>query len=101
MKKLAFLFLFVPSIAFAQAADPDFLTKAIQSLQQQRNNAMDSLASTEARLSAANEALAKANAKVKDDEIKLQDNATKIKDLEEKVKAADKPKENSDGPDHK
>jgi uncharacterized membrane protein len=55
-----------PSIVFAQQVDPEFLQKAISSLQIQRNNALDAQVVSESKLATANEQLAKANQKIKE-----------------------------------
>lgn len=65
---------FVSTASFAQQAqqpDPAFLQRAINSLQTQRNGALDSAAIAEAKAAGLADDLAKANAKVKELEAKL------------------------------
>lgn len=64
----------------AQQADPDFMQRAIVALQQQRNEALDKVAASEAKLSKSQEDLNKANLQIKG----LQDKYESKKDESEK-----------------
>lgn len=66
--------------AYAQQADPDFMQRAIVALQQQRNEALDKVAASEAKLSKSQEDLNKANLQIKG----LQDKYESKKDESEK-----------------
>lgn len=64
MKKLALIVAMLPSLAWAQPADPAFMQKAITALQAQRNFALDQQASSEAKAQMALEEIARLQAQV-------------------------------------
>ena len=66
MKKLLVLFsMFAAAPALAQQSDPDFMAKAISSLQAQRNSALDAAAIAEAKAAQANEKVSKLEQQLK------------------------------------
>lgn len=66
MKKIVIsLGLLLTSPAFAQTPDPAFMNKALASIQQQRNSAMDAAASAEARVALLQDELNRMAAKIK------------------------------------
>lgn len=80
MKKVLLFLVLLTSPALAQQnTDTAFLQKAIVSLQNQRNNALDALTVAEARVANTADDLNKAN--------------TKIKELEDKIKGFEEKKD--------
>jgi phage shock protein A len=77
MKRFAFALLLLASPATAQQPqqppDPAFLQKALSAMQQQRNQAMDSVAVMQAQAEQAREELAKAQERIKQLEAKPAD----------------------------
>lgn len=66
MKYVPLFLLLTIAPAFGQQADPAFMLKAITALQAQRNEALDSAATAQARAAVLSDELAKAQARIKE-----------------------------------
>jgi len=79
MKKfLVIAALLVPSVSFAQQIDQnEFMQRAVATLQNQRNSALDAQAAAEARLAILADQLNKANARIKELEDKAKESEKK------------------------